>query len=77
MAPKNQLTPKWVDLFDWWLLIELDFQDWGIDLPARLDDRTWQWFKNRLSAIISNPQSRVHRTLVAKREREDGIDQTT
>lgn len=75
-APKEQLTPEWRELFDWWLLVELDFQDWGIDLEECLDRKSWQWFKNRLSAIITNANSRTHRMLVAKRK-EAGIEETT
>lgn len=76
MAPKEQLTPRWDDLFEWWILIELDFQDWGIDLTDALDNRPWQWFKNRLSSLVSNPNSRINRALVAKHKEASDVETT-
>lgn len=48
------------------MVLELDFQDWGIDLEAILAHRTWRWFQMRVLKILGDPTSRLHRVLTKK-----------
>lgn len=61
--PHNRIRTEWTDVLEQWWLIELDFQDWGLDLEPLLPVRTWRWFKLRLLCIMGNPQSRTHKAL--------------
>lgn len=55
------------------MLLELDFQDWGIDLEGVLTQRTWRWFRLRVLKILGDPESRLHKALlIPTQEEPDG-----
>lgn len=62
--PSNQIRTEWTDVLEQWFLIELDFQDWGLDIEHLLHSRSWRWFKLRLLCIMGNPETRTHKALL-------------
>lgn len=63
----NELRATWPDILDAWAAVEIDFQDWGIDLESGvLDERSWRWMNQRIWALVASPASRLHRSLKAK-----------
>lgn len=72
-APKEKaetvFRSSWADILQEWMLIELDFQDLGLDLEGLLSQRSWRWFRIRLLRIMGDPNTRLHRAL---RRRDDG-----
>lgn len=59
---KIRLT--WIDILGEWASIELDFQDWNIDLESGvLKERSWRWLDRRIYGLIANPESRLHKAL--------------
>ena len=48
------------------MVLELDFQDMGIDLEGIMEQRTWRWFRIRVLRILGDRRTRLHRVLAEK-----------
>lgn len=60
----QQIRLTWPDILGEWASIELDFQDWNIDLESGiLCERSWRWMYSRLIGLIENPESRLRKAL--------------
>jgi hypothetical protein len=54
------------------MLLELDFQDHGMDLEELLPQRSWRWFRLRCLRLIGDEDTRIHRALTRTKEDDDG-----
>lgn len=62
----KEIRLPWRNILAAWASIELDFQDWGIDLESGiLKERSWRWLHTRIMGLIAKPESRLHRALTA------------
>ncbi|MGW6658834.1 hypothetical protein [Rhodococcus sp. NPDC055024] len=60
----QKIRLSWPDILGEWASIELDFQDWNIDLESGvLKERSWRWMNRRIFGLVANPESRLHKAL--------------
>ncbi|MHD0300099.1 hypothetical protein RCF19_29770 [Rhodococcus qingshengii] len=61
----QKIRLSWKDILGEWTALELDFQDWGIDLESGvLKERSWRWMQARIVGLIAKPDSKLRAALM-------------
>lgn len=75
--PPGEIFASWSTILGAWPAVELDLQDWGIDVESGvLAERSWRWLATRLQGLVSTPGSRLCRTLAAARIEQEEVSDT-